>query len=65
VRFNAALKTSASGKYLIAVLDADNAVTEVNELNNIVVSEPILSTAQAKLTAQNLIAALFCEKRGR
>jgi hypothetical protein len=41
VRFNAALKSSASGKYLIAVLDATDAVTEVNELNNIVVVGPI------------------------
>jgi hypothetical protein len=42
VQFNTALKQSASGKYLIAVLDADDAVVEVNELNNIVVFGPIL-----------------------
>jgi hypothetical protein len=41
VRFNAALKNSASGKYLIAVLDADNVVVEVNELNNTVVFGPL------------------------
>jgi hypothetical protein len=41
VQFNATLKSSASGKYLIAVLDADNAVVEVNELNNTVVSGPL------------------------
>ena len=41
VRFNATLKTSASGMFVIAVLDATDAVPEVNELNNVIVFGPI------------------------
>jgi hypothetical protein len=41
VRLATALKTSASGKYVVAVLDATNAVVEVNEVNNVVVFGPI------------------------
>ena len=39
--FRGQLQSSASGKYLLAVLDATNAVSEVNEANNIVVFGPI------------------------
>lgn len=32
---------SPSGKYIIAVLDADNGVTETDEANNVFVSDPL------------------------
>ncbi len=41
VRFTTALRTSASGKFVVAVLDATDAVVEVNEVNNVVVFGPI------------------------
>ncbi len=41
VRITTALKSSASGKYVVAVLDANDAVVEIDELNNVVVSGPL------------------------
>jgi subtilase family serine protease len=43
IRFNYSLSAgqSAAGKYIIAVIDKDNQVTEMNEANNTVVHGPI------------------------
>jgi hypothetical protein len=41
VRLATSVKTSAPGTYLAAVLYADDAVVELDELNNLVVYGPI------------------------
>jgi subtilase family serine protease len=41
IKFNLPSGQTASGKYVIAVIDADNTVTESNESNNQVIYGPI------------------------
>jgi subtilase family serine protease len=42
IKFNLPTGQSASGKYVIAVIDADNTVVESNEANNQIVYGPLV-----------------------